>query len=807
MALLPAPVMVGQAFAENECGTGTTVTCVVDPGNYPDGITYYAPPTLSLTFDPGVVVSPPPGTGGLNVSINGDLSIDTRQGTVTTTGAYGYGIQAYTSGALTITTADVSTTGDYAGAVSGSNGESPAIIDTTAGSISTTGKSASGIYGSSSGSIAITTGDVTTSGINSNAVSGYLNSYTAPGTLTIDTTRGQTTTTGGGSVGVYSNVYNGGASITTGAITTQGDSAPGIAALHDGVATIDSTAGLINTSGDGSAGIHAWSFTPTYAADIRTGGITTTGAGAFAVAAAAMGSDNDFDGVTEGSGSITITITAPIRATGSEAGGVVAVSYPGDSAPSGTVTVNANANITASGQNAPGVAASSSTAPVAVTVAAGVSVMGGWAANPGDLSVTIAQTGTYNDDGTFGAQHSIGSNLPAAGVVIFSGATSTVPAMSINNQGVIGALSDLAITMGTTCAAGGGSSGGLLVAAAAVNDGSMTCMGRTVPVQALHVQNDGVVEGYITFWPGAAHVFNNNGTFNIRHFADTDGDGVRDTKRVSISDFGGPNATFNNISTDTVKFAPVSGARTVDPANYYVPTTGIDGRSLGTTTYDLNREGVVQGQFINLATFNNTGTIDLRGPVVGNTLLITGGASAATPGTGVFVSNGGQLLSNVVLNGGVDGDGGSIADVLIVDRTQLGSGATQIAVTNVGGAGALTPGNGIELVEVRDKPNSAAGAFALAGRVVAGPYQYSLYHGGVGADAADGNWYLRSVLDCTQSPPPAGCPTPPAPKPGPDPDPGPGPGPGPGPDPTPPAPVVPDYRQETSLYSALPSMG
>lgn len=63
-------------------------------------------------------------------------------------------------------------------------------------------------------------------------------------------------------------------------------------------------------------------------------------------------------------------------------------------------------------------------------------------------------------------------------------------------------------------------------------------------------------------------------------------------------------------------------------------------------------------------------------------------------------------------------------------------------VKNVGGAGAVTFGNGIEVVQVTDPTHSAAGAFTLLGRVVAGPYEYKLNQGG--AQSADGNWYLSS---------------------------------------------------------------
>jgi outer membrane autotransporter protein len=65
-------------------------------------------------------------------------------------------------------------------------------------------------------------------------------------------------------------------------------------------------------------------------------------------------------------------------------------------------------------------------------------------------------------------------------------------------------------------------------------------------------------------------------------------------------------------------------------------------------------------------------------------------------------------------------------------------------VHNAGGLGAETVGNGIALVEVLNKSASANGVFALTGHVAAGAFVYDLFHNGVGVDAADGNWYLRS---------------------------------------------------------------
>src|SRR5262249_56336404 len=61
------------------------------------------------------------------------------------------------------------------------------------------------------------------------------------------------------------------------------------------------------------------------------------------------------------------------------------------------------------------------------------------------------------------------------------------------------------------------------------------------------VINNGTIEGFVQFTGGLNSIIN-NGTFNLRHFADTTGGG-RDTLRVAIADLGaGPNNSFINTN-------------------------------------------------------------------------------------------------------------------------------------------------------------------------------------------------------------------------------------------------------------------
>ncbi|WP_192878396.1 autotransporter-associated beta strand repeat-containing protein [Limnobaculum parvum] len=101
---------------------------------------------------------------------------------------------------------------------------------------------------------------------------------------------------------------------------------------------------------------------------------------------------------------------------------------------------------------------------------------------------------------------------------------------------------------------------------------------------------------------------------------------------------------------------------------------------------------------------------------------------------GNYVGNNGLLTLSTVL-----GDDNSATDKLVVQGDT--SGSTRVVVNNSGGNGAATV-NGIEIIHVGGQSN---GQFALANRVVAGAYEYSLNQGL--PTQADGNWYLRSVSD------------------------------------------------------------
>ncbi|WP_438943713.1 autotransporter family protein, partial [Pseudomonas sp. N8] len=182
-----------------------------------------------------------------------------------------------------------------------------------------------------------------------------------------------------------------------------------------------------------------------------------------------------------------------------------------------------------------------------------------------------------------------------------------------------------------------------------------------------------------------------------------------------------------------------------------------------------------------LATLNNAGTVDLTqgNTRTNDTLTVQGN----------YVGNSGQLHVQTAV-----GADGSASDRLVVNGGTL-TGNTTITVTNLGGTGAQTIQDGIEVVQAQGGAVSDINAFSLAQSVSAGAFDYRLFKGGVTGN--ENNWYLRSTVVAG----PVAAPVPTAP-----------PAPGAPPMPTlPPLPTavpgaapIPLYRPEVPTWSVLP---
>lgn len=133
------------------------------------------------------------------------------------------------------------------------------------------------------------------------------------------------------------------------------------------------------------------------------------------------------------------------------------------------------------------------------------------------------------------------------------------------------------------------------------------------------------------------------------------------------------------------------------------------------------------------ATVRNAGTLDLT---AGND------AQGRLTINGNYQGDNGVLRLNSVLAGD-----GAASDRLVVSGGTLG-GSTNLQVNNLGGAGAATTQNGIQVVEARAGATSSNTAFVQTQTLSAGAYDYRLFKGGVTA-GSENSWYLRSTLVST----------------------------------------------------------
>ena len=136
-------------------------------------------------------------------------------------------------------------------------------------------------------------------------------------------------------------------------------------------------------------------------------------------------------------------------------------------------------------------------------------------------------------------------------------------------------------------------------------------------------------------------------------------------------------------------------------------------------------------------------------------------ASVRNAGT-IDLSTGNDAQGRLIINGNYQGDNGLLrvnsvlasdgaaSDRLVVSQGSI-SGSTRLEVNNLGGAGAATQQNGIQVVEARAGATSTATAFVQTQTLSVGAYDYRLFKGGVTA-GSENSWYLRSTLVATPAP-------------------------------------------------------
>ena len=382
---------------------------------------------------------------------------------------------------------------------------------------------------------------------------------------------------------------------------------------------------------------------------------------------------------------------------------------------------------------------------------AGTVVVGGL----GTGTLTIQDGGTVNSGGGGSVGLSVGStgtvtvtgpgsswiNSPSGGLNIGSFGTGTLTIANggkvINNTAFTANIGNGAGSQGTVTVTGAGStwsnSSGVNIGNSghrhAHDCGRRHCQRRLVVIAT----NAGSI-GTLNIGAGAGNPAAAPGTLTAPSVAFGAGTGT---------------INFNHTSADYV-FAPaisgngtvnvLAGTTTLTAANSYSGATNVNAGTL--------RAGAPNTFSPNSAvTVASGGTLDLNGfsqtvSSVTNAGLVNMGTGTA-PGTVLtttsYTGTGGTIAMNTFLGGD-----GSPSDKLVINGGSA-TGNSFLRITNAGGPGAETVANGIAVVQAINGGTTAPGAFALAGEVRGGAFDYDLFRGGLGGSSPN-DWFLRSTF-------------------------------------------------------------
>ncbi|WP_198151115.1 pertactin-like passenger domain-containing protein, partial [Hyphomicrobium sulfonivorans] len=687
-------------------------------------------------------------------------------GSIATVGNGGYGVDARLAGHISIVNVDVSTAAVSTNALNAIDG---GTISADGGTMIVTGQGSYGARSTGAGSL------ITLNGVHITADKLLAYAVHAANDGTIVVNGAALRTEGDRAPALYAeNILapTGGTIIMDGGtITTTGNDAHGGRALAAGAHITLRNGVVINTEGAGSFGLLANDTATITSQDVE---ISTIGAGSKGLYAYGAGS------ITATGGTI---ITSGLTAIGAHASGTET-----------NITLSSGVEISTSGIDAYGLFAESDGTINAHTVTVSTvaaSAVGLQATHNGFINIDASSI-TTTGDFAMGASSSEsfiyisnGTTLVTSGVGAHGAYTSTDGVISIydssvatSGDGAYGAYG--AYTLGNTITSSGSSistSGSNAYGAAAGLNGTLNIVaGSSIATtgtnsHAVLLADDAIfylIDSTITATGSGAAAVSSSGTnsSSITGSVVSAADGA-----VFNVNAGGMNALVaDSTVTGGDNLLNVASGSTLNVNALYSTLTGAAITAAGgVSNIDLQSTNWTVTGASNVTSLTNG---------AGSLVHFTPPGSSAGPfktlTTQDYIGAGGTLGINTHLGGD-----GSPSDRMIVDGG-AGIGSAFLSVNNIGGAGALTTDDGILVIDTVNGGTTMPGLFELTAPVIAGPYEYSLYKGGENG-ANPQSWYLRSDLDCELDPNVAEC------------------GGGGGDD-------IPDWRQDTSLYAAVPAM-
>ncbi|MDM0058036.1 autotransporter outer membrane beta-barrel domain-containing protein [Variovorax fucosicus] len=778
------------------------------------------------------------GAGNVAVGVGADITSATGYGlrTTTTSGDILVGVAADITGknGISATTSSAAGTGKVEVAigpnatVTATNGN--AVAASSAGTSGVTVTTGTGTALQSTGSTALSAGVTGTAGaigietrgtVNSvgggNGIAASISNNANPGNIDIATYAGvagastgisattagignvtitaNDTVTGNGIDGVVGTARKGGnVNVTTNALVTGQRNGLSLGTAATGNSTANVNANVTGVTGEAISAVSGG----LGGTVVSVGNNATLTAGRFGILALAGGDGSTLTGIA---GSTTVTTGANVAINAATWNAIEAAAYGGGnvSVTTGTGSMSGTNAIYASTSVGAGTLKIDTSGNLTGTNAIGPNNPGGtagrgiWAEASGaggiDIKTAEGAVITANTDGILATNSATSGTVATSAIKVDAGSAINAANGSGIKADIAAAGNAAGISLNSHAAVAGGTHGASLSTAGAgsidvTNSGALQGLGGAglstqTTTGNTTINNSGLIAGTaagVSLSGGPAQL-ENAGT--IRNLSGT-------PSALAIRGTGGA-TTINNtgLVTGTVLLGDMGNSFTNagtwntsgGTSDFGAGTNAIVNAAGGTIIAAQNASVAETTTFARLASFTNRGTLTMADGAVGDRTIVAGN----------YFSAGGTLRMDV--------DTQALKSDLLVLNGGAATGSTAIVLNNIGTTGAMTTGNGIELVDTINGATTSPAAFRLGTRVAAGAYEYLLYRGGntaTGGNADDQNFYLRSTLEVvaptdptspTDSANPAGPTTP-----------------------KPPVVAVPNYRNEVFVDMAVPSM-
>ncbi|WP_192980080.1 autotransporter outer membrane beta-barrel domain-containing protein [Pseudomonas sp. EggHat1] len=560
-------------------------------------------------------------------------------------------------------------------------------------------------------------------------------------------------TTGGNPLGAHSDTTVG-IGLGVPSVTTAGNASLTVEAGARVIIAQDNTYGLVirGSSGDstgtlvnngsvsmqGTGGRAIYVFTNGDASVTNGASGVLSGSAAFGIFAQDAGVDHAVSVVNDGEINLTADGSTGIRAVATGAAGSASVIQNGTvSAGAGGIGVEVRLGTTA---------ASTGTFVNTGTITGGTGV----SFSQGQGTMTATNTGSIIGTDATSSGLLVGSgvaNITNAGLISGNtGVTLQTDNNSLTNSGTITG------TGGTAVAVAGNNNAVTLTDGSVLNGGAVS----TGTGNSLQLQGSGFVSGDLSgfssldvsgsLWQVGGDVSTTSGSLSISSGTLQIGTGgttgsitgdVINNGTLAFNRFD--DITYSGVISGTGGLSQIGlGTTTLTGANVYSGETRVSAGRLAagnagafssSSTYAIDAGGVLDLNGFSHALNSVTNAGEIR----------IGDSANATFTTNNYVGNGGVIALSTYL-----GADGSASDRIVIDGGTA-TGSTTLSITNVGGPGALTTANGIQIVEAINGATTSADAFRLNAPVVAGAFEYSLYRGGLNAGMNDQDWFLRSI--------------------------------------------------------------